>query len=339
VNPTLVRDLDQIIEAAADDLRSFAGARLYVTGGSGFVGTWMLRTIAHANRRLEAAIHVEVLTRSPEDALRRAPDLSEDPNINLVRGDICAPVSDGAYDAVIHAATPPATHPDIVATTIDSARALIHNVISPSGDIPVLLTSSGAVYGRQPPKLIRIPETFMGGPDILDPQMSYHESKRVAELFFANAQAAGQGRAKIARLFAFLGPGLPLDAHYAAGNFINDLISRRPICIKGDGTPYRSYLYPTDMIVWMLAVFARGQDSRAYNIGSEESITIRDLARTIAATSDPPTAITITKAEVAATTERYVPDTTRIRDELGVQASLGLEEIIDRTLRFHRSSA
>ena len=284
----LLRDLDEILDAAADDVRLFTRARLYVTGGTGFVGTWLLRTIAHANRRLGTEIVVDALTRSVADVRARSPDLASDASIRLVEGDILAPVATGTYDGVIHAATPstgalnerePAR---MLALIVDGTRALVREVIEPSGAVPVLFTSSGAVYGKQPVDVLQIPETYAGAPDPLEPSSSYHEGKRAAELILATAGADGSGKARIARLFAFLGPGLPLNAHFAAGNFVRDALAGGPIHVRGDGTPLRSYLYPTDMAAWCFAVFARGADARAYNVGSDAEVSIGSLAATIA---------------------------------------------------------
>jgi nucleoside-diphosphate-sugar epimerase len=155
----------------------------------------------------------------------------------------------------------------------------------------------------------------------------------------AIAASNGTGRARIARLFAFLGPGLPLDAHYAAGNFVRDALGGGPIRVLGDGSPYRSYLYPTDMAAWLLAVFARGGDSRAYNVGSDEAISIAELAAQVARLAGP--GVEVARARQPkpdAIPERYVPDTSRITEELQVRRRVSLANAIERTLAFHETT-
>jgi dTDP-glucose 4,6-dehydratase len=204
----------------------------------------------------------------------------------------------------------------------------------------VLFTSSGAVYGRQPPELERVSESYAGAPNALDPRFAYHEAKRLAELLHVAAAQRSGVRPKIARLFAFVGPYLPLNAHFAIGNFIRDALDGGPIVIRGDGTPIRSYLYAADMATWLWRILVHGEAAVAYNVGSEMPISIEATAQAVAACAGlPPQSVEIRgKHAPNALAQRYVPDTGRARAGLGLQTTISIAAAIERTMAFYRAS-
>ena len=338
-------DLHSILDSAREDILSFRGSRIYFTGATGFVGTWLLSSIVLANRLLDARLTVDVLTRDPGRARSLHPALYESGAVRLVEGDVTsvAPPNTATYDAFIHAATPAdarinAEEPNLMLATILEGGRHVMDLAERSGAVPLLFTSSGAVYGRQPPSLPLVDETYAGAPDALDAGSAYAEGKRLGELQCAIAAKRGV-EAKIARLFAFVGPLLPLDKHFAVGNFLRDALSGAPIRIGGDGSPFRSYLYASEMTAWLWAIFARGEIGRPYNVGSDEAIDIEQLARTVASTVNPDSTVTIARPRNPnADAERYVPDTARIERELGVRRTIELVEGIARTAAWHTAS-
>ena len=179
----------------------------------------------------------------------------------FLRGDVRTVDScDVVPDAVIHASTAARAslnqqRPDEMLDVIERGAERTIALAQRAGTIPFLFTSSGAVYGRQPVEMSHIAETYGGAPDVMNPLNAYHEGKRVAELRGAIAAQSGLGFVS-ARLFAFLGPLLPLDEHFAAGNFIRDALAGHEIAVAGDGTAVRSYLYPTDLTVGLWALLA-----------------------------------------------------------------------------------
>lgn len=193
-----------------------------------------------------------------------------------------------------------------------------------------LLVSSGAVYGRQGPEVASVSEDYLLDPRLTEPVSAYAEGKREAEKLCMSAQ--GPVEAKIARCFAFVGPHLPFDAHFAVGNFIRDALRGGPIEVHGDGTPLRSYLYAADLAIWLWTILIKGAARRPYNVGSERSVSIADLARTVAAVVAPAAEVRVARApEPGTVPERYIPCTQRARLELGLSETIDLEEAIRRT--------
>src|ERR1019366_2290552 len=127
-------------------------------------------------------------------------------------------------------------------------------------------------------------------------------------------------------------PYMKLDAHFAIGNFIADRLHDRPIRVQGDGSPVRSYLYASDLMVWLWTILFKGESRRAYNVGSEEALNIAALAREVTAALPPAVDVSIeSTATPGASVHRYVPRTERAREQLGLSAQVPLREAIRRT--------
>lgn len=338
------RDLDEIVEFSGSDMRVFEGAHVFITGGSGFVGSWLLESIAWANASISTGITVTALVRDIGRFVATFPRLASAPGFRFVQGDVANPPSGlGRFDVIVHAATQPADgeiakrEPDRVFNVALEGMRFALSLSALSGGIPVLFTSSGAVYGRQPRNLPALTEDYSGAPNTLESSNAYNEGKRACEMLCAIAHSQKLAQPKIARLFAFLGPRLPHDRQFAAGNFVADALAARPIVVNSDGSAVRSYLYPTDMITSLWAVLARGAPARAYNVGSGQAVRISELAAAISRSVNPPVQVHIEqRAEPEAPVNRYVPNVDRIRDELGVAERIPLHVAIERTIAFYR---
>jgi dTDP-glucose 4,6-dehydratase len=315
--------------------RAFTGQSIFIAGGTGFIGKWLLATLLDANEKLNLDCRITVLSRDPCAFQRVWPAVAG--RINWIAGDIRDfPISNEHFDVVIHAATDVASQgspQDVFSTCIDGTRRVLE-LASRCGASRLLLVSSGAVYGTLPTGMTHVPETHCGGPDPLLASSAYGEGKRVSEWLCAQASVNGL-EVKIARVFALVGPHLPLDKQFAIGNFIQAAIAGEQINIQGDGTPFRSYLYAADMAAWLWAVLIKGTTSRAYNVGSEESLSILDLAERIMNVLDCKLDISARhQPQPGKAPTHYVPSTARARLELQLPMAMALEEAITRTARW-----
>ena len=338
------QDLNEMLYATEDIHRSLNKSRLLITGGTGFFGRWLLESWADASDRLGLDRVAVVVARDPQRFSEAAPHLAAHPSIDVVTGDVLGPNPvEGTFDGAIHAATAASqqlivTAPRLMFDTIVTGTANVLEWLEPSGRIPMLFTSSGAVYGPQDPSVERINESCTSGADPLAPSAVYAEAKRAAEMLCA-IETVDRIQCKIARCFAFVGPHLPLDAHFAIGNFIRDGLKGGPIIVKGDGTPERSYLYASELSIWLWRIFHDGQGGRAYNVGSEHAYGLDELAHIVSRhCSDADVTIKRTRARDALPA-RYVPDTTRALRELGLTGSVSIDEAVRRTLDWHRRAA
>jgi dTDP-glucose 4,6-dehydratase len=299
----------------------------------------MLASLLAANRRLGLGCRLFVLTRSADHFRQTAPDLAKAEGVTLISGDVRQfEFPEAQIDYVVHGATDVVAQGSMVElfdTCIAGTRHVLDIAVRADAR-RVLLLSSGAVYGRQPPDLLNIPETYLGAPDPLALASAYSEGKRATEWLGA-AYASMHGlNVTVARCFAFVGPYLPLDKHFAIGNFIRAALNDTAIEIQGDGTPYRSYMYAADMAAWLWTILLRGRTATAYNVGGEEAITIAQLASLVATLLRPGLPIRIARqAPEGAVPERYIPDTARAKGELGLAHTISLEDGILRTAHWH----
>jgi dTDP-glucose 4,6-dehydratase len=335
-NP-LATDLDHILSHTRNVWEALTGARVFMTGGTGFFGCWLLESFAWANDRLNLGANMTVLTRSPESFCVKAPHLASHRAINLVQGDVRSfSFPSGRFTHVIHAATEASAKMNreqplrMLDTIVTGTRRTLDFAVN-SGAGRFLLISSGAVYGQQPPELERVPDQYAGGPNPMDARGVYAEGKRVAELLGTVYAQTHEIDVLTARCFAFVGPYLPLDAHFAIGNFINDCLHGRPIEVRGDGTPRRSYLYAADLAIWLWTILTKGKPFRPYNVGSEHAVSIAELAATVRDTLRLKSEVRIAERRHDGVPERYVPDTSRARRELKLEQWLPIEESIRRT--------
>jgi dTDP-glucose 4,6-dehydratase len=333
----LANDLDNVLALTEPLWNGLRGERILITGATGFFGCWLLESFAWANRRLNLGAEVVALSRHPAKLAEKAPHLAGDPAIRFHAADVChSDFPQGQFSHVIHAATearaqlnheiPLAMFDTIVEGTRRTLEfSLAHSVTR------FLLVSSGAVYGNQPSHVTHVSESFEGGPDTLNRASAYAEGKRAAELLCTLA-ASPTLETTVARCFAFVGPYMPLDAHFAIGNFIANALRGGPIQVKGDGTPFRSYLYASDLAVWLWTLLFKGRPGCAYNVGSEDALSIAAVAHEVASASPRKLDISMAKRPVpGAPVHRYVPSTARARSELGLRAEVPLREAIRRT--------
>jgi dTDP-glucose 4,6-dehydratase len=341
-NP-LSADLDHILRRTRSLWEELRGGRLFVTGGTGFFGCWLLESFAWANQELGLGAQMLVLTRNPAAFRLKAPHLADCRDIQFQAGDVRDfAFASGPFTHVIHAATEASEKlnnetPGLMLDIISAGTRRTLEFAARCGAKKILLTSSGAVYGTQPASLTHIAEDYAGAPDVSNPRSAYGEGKRFSELLCAIHGSRHGIETKIARCFAFVGPYLPLDAHFAIGNFIRDALAGGPIAVKGDGTPFRSYLYAADLAAWLWTILFRGVANRPYNVGSSQAVTIAETAAAVSRALGENTAVTIAQKPVAGEpARRYVPNVTRAATELQLDQWTSLEEAIRATARWHR---
>lgn len=342
--PVPVDDLDRAVELVGSHWARLDGMRLLFTGGTGFVGTWMVAVLLRAVDRGILRAQASLLSRDPEAFSKRAPAIASHGSIRLLKGDVlqadwdadgCSHLVAGATEA---SAALLRERPRLMLETIlDGTRRTLDKAME-AGISRALFLSSGAANGPQSQGIALVKETDFFGPDPLLRKSAYGEGKRAAEMLFALAGSESFSFS-VSRMWAFVGPLLPLDTHFAIGNFIGDALAGRTIRILGDGTTVRSYQYAADMAAWNWILLASGRDAIAYNVGSDQGISTRELARLcdkiangagteICGVPDPSRRIDV-----------YVPDTRLFLGEFALSPGLDLTSSLTKTFLWHRKGA
>lgn len=321
-----------------DDLEIFR-RNIMITGASGFVGKWLLISWIVAREEFGAQGQLTCVSRHPTGYPESLYHNALRAEVNFQFTDIrnLASLNLPGINSIIHGATSTTLGLtqtalfETVTTILDGQRAILDFATQNSVQ-RMLFLSSGAVYGTQPSNKDSLSEGDLTAPDPLNATTGYHEAKRLAENLGAIVAMNGRLEFISARLFAFLAPLLPLDAHYAAGNFIRDVIDGRDIRLTGTGKSFRSYQYGTDLTVWLWTMLRRGDNMRAYNVGSDKALTIERLASLIIQSSGKDLKIVKSELAVSANDSRYIPNIARARQELGLRNSVQLVSGIERTL-------
>jgi dTDP-glucose 4,6-dehydratase len=318
---------------------------LLITGGTGFFGRALIRYL-ESERIILGQLpfaQITVMSRDPAQFCERYPQLGRLPWITWHAGDVLLPDSmpqQQRYDYILHAATdstdsaamtPLQQYQQIAQGTENMLKFALQ-----CGTQRFLLTSSGGAYGPQPVDMLEIPETYNGMPGPLSVSSVYGIAKRQAEhLCYLYCQQYGI-ETVIARCFAFVGEDLPLNAHFAIGNFIRDALGAEAITVQGDGSPLRSYMDQRDLAHWLITLLLRGQPGQAYNVGSDQAVSIRDLAHTVRDLIAPDKPVNVLGARQLGTYRNYyVPSIAKAGQELGLKVRIALQVAIQCTASAH----
>lgn len=332
---TLIQsDLEDIAGFDPSLWLSLKGKNIFATGCTGFIGGWIIHSFLYFNQKYDLGASLTLLTRNKQKLLAHFP-AAADKSIIIHEGDITSfNFPQGNFEYIIHGATEvaPMQNGNNQSGFLDNAYLGTKRIIEFSrlaATQRILFLSSGAAYGAQPLDLPVFQENYAGAPLTTLPTSSYGEAKRFAEQMLFNES---QFETVSARIFATCGPFIPLESKFAFINFLEDCLRGKDITINDNGRSTRSYLYASDLALWLWHLLMKGKRSEIYNVGSEQEISIKDLAGTIKKVLNSSSNVTVLgKSE---SYNRYIPSTKKMLDQFNLRPTVTLEDAIIKTSRF-----
>lgn len=324
------------------DLSALRGQSILITGGTGFLGTWLTEILTHLNDKHRFRVSISLLATRPAEFAERAPHLVKRADVKVIARDVANLVElPSGIQYLVHAAASPdnrlhASDPlRVIRTIVMGTQAVAECAARLPGIKRMVNVSSGLVYGAKPVGAESIGENAFGGLDSSSVVNVYAEAKRMAETI--SAAYRNQHRLPIVtvRPFSFLGPYQSLDRPWAINNFIRDTLHGGPVRILGDGQTVRGYMYGADFAWWVLNILARADVGQTYNVGSSSGINLLDLASRIATLmpSQPKVSTGMFSEGVPKTS--FVPDTAAAARDFGLNQAFELTEALRRTIEWH----
>lgn len=341
----LVRqDCVSLLEGRAQQLTPLKGDTLLVTGGTGFLGTWLAEVVTALNDEFGFGTQLVLVARGTDHFRASRPHLASRADVRLVKSDVRHLLElPKETNWVVHAAANPdnrfhASSPiDTMSIIADGTSAVLRAVDRCSKFKMLLNVSSALIYGKQPFDQPRLAESDGGAPPCASASSVYAEAKRYGETFCAAARSQARIPVVTARPFAFLGPYQAIDTPWAINNFINDGLHDNAIRVQGDGQTVRSYLYASDLAFWCLRALTKGAPGAVFNVGSAEEITLEKLAGLVSNHFSPRPEVRLRTGQGPAQPSRMVPDVSAAERTLGLSQTVPLSAAIERTILWNKA--
>jgi len=328
------KDIDSLLTSGFT-FKEFDDSRITILGGTGFVGQWLVQALNQFSLNFGFSPQITVITRNARNAHKL---FMEKLGIKLKISEFDFAIGTTELeksDFFINGATPSVAKTGIhdsravFASSVNASHSIIRSAKKHQNKPRVVNLSSGIVYGPQPLSVTNQPERPISLES--NSRSGYINAKVVSELVFSEASDIGLVHSISPRLFAFAGPGIALDEHFAVGNFLRDGLQGKEIVVNGNPSTVRSYMYPTDLAIWVLKALINPKD-RDFNIGSEFPISIYDLAHQISELTTRKGVRVLGENQIAS---NYVPSTLAFRKEFGVTEQVTLSDGLERWVQWN----
>ena len=321
-------DLEKTKNAVKGD--AFAEKKVLVTGGAGFIGSWLCDALVDFGADVTAVDDLST------GRIKNIDHLTKNPRFKLVKSDVCMFESKVKFDFILHMAGHASpdeyqVHPiETLQTSAVGTEKMAE--LARKNDSTLLFASTSEVYGDA--EIVPTPESYWGKVNPVGPRSCYDEGKRFAEaLLMAYGKQYGLD-VRVPRIFNSYGPRLREDGLYgrAMSRFILQALSNQPITVYGDGKQTRSFCYITDTVTALMLLTASSKaKGEVVNVGNTSEVTILELAEKVKETTKCKSTIEfhpLPKDDP----KRRCPDTAKLKRLVGWKPTVSFEEGLKRTV-------
>lgn len=340
-------DIHLIAEAIKKDAKKFEGKTLLISGGAGFIGSYILATIHELNNKhLSKPCRVISIDNFITGRKRRIVEEIKSDNFTFIEADVTKPLDiKGKVDYVVHAAglASPVYYQKYPLETIESAIYGVRNLLDIGREKNVksfLYFSSSEIYGDPDPNFIPTPETYRGNVSAIGPRSCYDESKRLGETICMVFYDKFKMPVKIVRPFNVYGPGMLPNDYRVVPMFISSALNGKPLPVHDKGNQTRTFCYISDAIVGFLKVLLSKKSGEVYNVGNDmDEINVLKLAMIVS---------NLFKNKIEVQTVKYpshypqdepkrrCPDLTKIKINLGYKPNVDLKQGLSRVIKWYK---
>ena len=325
------RIADLHLQALKEQLEDvFSSRKVLVTGGSGFIGSWLCDMLVSAN----AIVHcVDNLSTGLTDNIEHLDDAK---NFMFKKMDVTKPDLDEMYCLIFHLASraSPSDYQQypiqtLLANSVGTWKML---ELARKSDAILMYASSSEVYGDA--QVIPTPESYWGKVNPVGLRSCYDEGKRFGEALCMAYLRSYRLDVRIARIFNTFGPRIREDGAYGrvVSRFITQALRADDITVYGDGSQTRSLCYISDTLAGILKMVSSEKGKgEVFNIGNPREMSILDLAKKVNDLTGRKSRI-VHEPLPPDDPARRCPDISKARQLLNWEPKIGLEEALKTTI-------